>query len=100
MNDKEFEKVDINDVLKFEPRLIPLFWMNETTGMMKSIVLKYLESKHLTNLELKYLRWYLVQYIDAMISKPPNYKEEINKRDQKGLEDYIEVLLDFGIDPF
>ena len=100
MNDEKFQCEDVQEVMKFIPKNVPLFWMDEKTGMMKAIVLKYLESIHLTNLEMKYLRWYLVQWIDAMISKPPNYKEEIEKRDQKGLEEYIEVLLEYAIDPF
>jgi len=113
------EKIKDLDVMSWNPKDIPLFWKNEQTGMMKHIVQKFFKEIHLTNLELKYLRWYIVQWIDgikASVKKntppeewdeykknavPPDYKEKIEEMDQKKIMDYIVNELGYyGLDPF
>ena len=107
------------DVMRWNPRGIPLFWMHEQTGMMEAIVSKFFKEIHLTNLEMKYLRWYIVQWIDGTMASvkrntppeewdeykkevfPPDYKKQIEEMDQKQLMDYIVNELGYyGLDPF
>ena len=107
------------DIMCWNPKIKPLFWMDEQTGMMKAIVDKFLEEIHLTNLEMKYLRWYIVQWIDGIVSHtkmrypekdfekylkngvPENYKNKTDEMDQEQLIDFVvKELLNYGIDPF
>lgn len=107
------------NVMRWNPKQEPLFWMHEQTGMMKDIVQKFLEEIHLTNLELKYLKWYIVQWIDGtvsyvknrmskeqskeyiMIAVPKDYKQQLDDMDQGQIMQYVsEELIVFGIDPF
>ncbi len=79
--------------------ITPLFWMHEQSGMMKEIIMNFLQDKELTEDQMKVLRWYLIQWTEKF-NHPPNYKEKINSSNQKEISDYIGVLLDYGIDPF
>jgi len=107
------------NVMRWNPKQEPLFWMHEQTGMMKDIVQKFLEEIHLTNLELKYLKWYIVQWIDGTVSQvknrmskeqfkeyimnavPKDYKQQLDDMDQGQIMQYVsEDLINLGIDPF
>jgi len=113
------EEIKDLDVMSWNPKQKPLFWKYEQTGMMKAIVNKFFKEIHLTNLEVKYLKWYIVQWIDgtkASVKRntpaekwdeykknavPPDYKEKIEEKDQKQLMDYIANELGYyGLDPF
>ena len=75
------------------------YWMHETSGKMKEIVLKFTSNDVLSSDELKTLRWYIHQYADAMPYKPDNLLE-IFQMTQAELKQYnFETLVcDFGID--
>ncbi len=46
--------------------LQPLYWMHERTGLLRPIVLKYIQGiERLTDAEVDVLRYYLQQWIDA-----------------------------------
>jgi len=101
-------------------REFPLFWMNETTGEMKNIVLKFFEDIKLSPEELEILKKYIIQWIEGTIFQtrhffnseekyqeylrkavPPDYKDVIRKSDQTDLSEYVSnTLLEYGIDPF
>lgn len=107
------------DIMCWNSKTKPLFWMCDQTRMMKHIVEKFFEEIHLTNLEMKYLRWYIVQWIDGIVSHakmrypekdfkeylkngvPENYKNKTDEMDQEQLMDFVvKELLNYGIDPF
>jgi len=113
------EELYDDDVFRWNLKTIPVFWMDEQTGMMKHIVEKFFEGIHLTNLELKYLKWYIVQWIDGIISTiktlksekefgdflkscvPKDYKKQLDEMDQDQIVEYVEnELSEKGIDPF
>lgn len=78
----------------------PVFWMHETTRKMKRIVHKFLNSELLNAEELGVMRWYVHQWVEALPSKPEDYKNILNMSQQE-LNTYCSnVLLDQGIDPF
>jgi len=116
---KNFEYHDCKEIMRWNPEQEPLFWMHEQTGMMKTIVQKFLDEIHLTNLELKYLKWYIVQWIDGTVSHaenrmskeqfkeyvmnavPKDYKKQLDDMDQGQIIQYVsEDLINLGIDPF
>ena len=98
----------------------PLFWMNETSGKMKRIVLRFFEDLDLSPEELKILKMYIIQWIEGTIFQtrpffnnekkyqeylkkavPSDYKTVIENADQWELSGYISnTLLKYGIDPF
>ena len=78
-----------------------LFWMNEQSGQMKEIVMNFLQDIELSKIQLEVLKNYIIQWIEkATITRPPDYHLIIMNSNQKELNDYIGVLLDYGIDPF
>lgn len=104
---------------KIPKNQFPKFWMDEISGKMKEIVMKFLEDKNLDSYELQILKDYLIQWIDKTIDNvkyllsgeqlrkymeegvPPNYKDKINNMNQYQIKNYIvKELLDYGIDPF
>lgn len=62
--------------------------------------MKFLNQETLNEKELTILKQYLIQWIDALPSRPNHYKYIIMKATQKQLKDYLGELLAFGIDPF
>jgi len=107
------------DIMRWNPINRPLFWMHEQTGMMEAIVNKFFKQIHLTNLEMKYLRWYIVQWIDGIVSQvkvgmteqefkeyvknavPKEYKRKLDGMDQEQITIYVAgELLNYGMDPF
>lgn len=76
-----------------------LYWMNEESGKMKEIVLKFLKDELLTLDQLNTLRWYIHQFADAMPNKPLDLNR-IFQLDQTELKEYnFRVLVcEFGID--
>ncbi len=78
---------------------MPLFHMNEVSGQMTAIVMKFLKGEKLSERGLNDLRWYVHQWVRDMPSKPDDY-DRILKMSREELKGYIDVLLDFGIDPF
>ncbi len=78
----------------------PVFWMHETTGKMKRIVHKFLNNTPLSAEELGVMRWYVHQFVDALPSKPDDYKNILNMSQQELNTYCFNVLLDMGIDPF
>jgi len=78
----------------------PLYWRHEVSGRMAEIVRKFLDRQRLDDYELKIIRWYVFQWVDAMPFKPANYGD-ILAMSQKELLEYVTgTLLDYGIDPF
>lgn len=78
----------------------PVYWMNETTGELKSIIERFLKDIELNLPELKKLRWYVYQWVKGMPKKPHGY-ESILKMSQLDLKRYCyTTLLDYNIDPF
>ena len=79
----------------------PLFYMNDPTGKLKFIVKKFHNQAKLNQKELDFLKWYIIQWIDAIPLKPPDYQNKIRKMSQEELDKYCsEELLDYSIDPF
>lgn len=78
----------------------PLFHMNEVSGKMTEIVRKFLKRQPLTYPELDKLRWYIHQWVDAMPTKPPDYKCILHMSQDELMEYSTHTLLDWAIDPF
>ncbi len=78
-----------------------VFWMNEASGQMKEIVMKFIRSEKLDEAQLETLKWYMIQWIEkAAFHRPIGYRDIINVSTQEELSKYVGVLLDYGIDPF
>ena len=79
---------------------VPLYWMHEKSGHMKKIVMKFLKDTPLAAHELRILRWYVYQWVDAMPVKPSDY-QRILRMSQEELKRYNLVLVkQYAIDPF
>jgi hypothetical protein len=77
----------------------PYYWMHETSGKMKEIVMKFLENESLNLYELEVLRWYFYQWIAAMPSKPDDFSKVLLMT-QEELKFYnMDLLNKYGIDP-
>lgn len=75
------------------------YWMDETTGKMKEILIKFVEDEPLTDDELNTLRWYIHQFADAMPSKPNNLSEIFQMTHQELKEyNYETLVVGYGID--
>lgn len=78
------------------------YWMNETSGVLKPVVLKYLDGKQLTPVEVGTMRAYLRQWI-AGDFRGPGLAEL--RRDVEALAStadlhaWFDRALDLGIDP-
>lgn len=82
---------------------VPLYWMNEQSGEMKEIVLKFLDKEKLDINELNKLKWYIKQWISGLLFKIPNKKLILKQIDQSNQEKLYKIqmeLLEIGIDPF
>ena len=80
-----------------------LYWMNEQTGRMREIVMKFFsKDKGVTEEELEVLKWYVEQWVDAMPNQPPNWRERLAAcTTKKALQEFNWMLVrDYGIDPF
>lgn len=80
--------------------VVPLYWMHEKSGRMKKIVMKFLKDTPLAAHELRILRWYVYQWVDAMPVKPLDY-QRILRMSQEELKRYNGILVkQYAIDPF
>ena len=78
-----------------------VYWRHEVSGRMASIVGKFLNDEPMDPYELKVIRWYVWQFVDAMPSKPDDCKRilEMSKEELKRYN--WEVLVTkYAIDPF
>jgi hypothetical protein len=97
-------KVMIEMELKFtEYRFMD--WRGISEIDFAPIIKKFLADKNLTELELGYLKWYIVQYIDGFSitssAIPENYRKKIIECNINDLKDYLDSeLLSYVIDPF
>jgi len=79
----------------------PKYWKYETSGVLRNIIMKFLQDIELTHKELWELKAYLIQWVDAMPFRPKGFKTYIENADQKYLLEYIfELQKEWGIDPF
>lgn len=91
----------------------PLFWMNETTGRMKEIVIKFFsEDQDLGRYEREILKHYMIPWVQAAIQNPygnDEYRKNLtlminriqraeSKQELKDLN--MELLSEFCIDLF
>ena len=84
-----------------------LYWMNETSGQMKEIVVKFSNNKTLTQKELDTLRLYVKQWLEDTRFK---FREGIREKllaelkaikvQDKLMEFVTGSLSEWGIDPF
>ena len=92
------------------PKLLPLdheqapkFWQYETSGVLKPVVIAYLEGTPLTDRDIAIMRAYLKQWVDSPVwSGPPIYALRVNVRKIRSRDDintWLEAALDAGIDP-
>ena len=80
-----------------------VYWMQERTGRMREIILKFLrDGTDLTEEELEILKWYIEQFVDAMPMRPPKWRERLAAcTTKKQLREYNWMLVsDYAIDPF
>jgi len=80
-----------------------LYWMNEQTGLLKEIVMKFFSvDQELTEQELEILKWYIGQFVDAMLFRPPKWCEKLaaclTKKDLKRYNWWL--VSEYAIDPF
>lgn len=78
----------------------PLFHMNEESGEMTRIIMKFLEGKQLDFLDLNILRAYIHQWVAAMPVKPPTYQNILMMDQAQIMTFLLDELLPRGIDPF
>lgn len=78
----------------------PLFHMHEVTGEMTKIVKGFLEGKNLDLIDLNRLRFYMYQWVTAMVDRPPTYQNILVMSQAELMAFYHDELLERGIDPF
>lgn len=77
----------------------PVYWMHETSGEMKQIVMKFIRNAPLSGRELEAMREYVFQWIRHMPSKPKDFAK-VMTMSYPELRSYLAgELLDYGIDP-
>lgn len=104
-NSREMVCHDLVNLTQKEQKkeLDKMFWMYETTGRMKKIVLRYFDDLELEKEDFGILKNYVIQWIDnACIIKPNgDYRTKILKMNQSEFKKYVnEDLLSLDIDPF
>jgi hypothetical protein len=82
---------------------IPGYWMNETSGVLKPVVLKYLDGQGLDSAEVSIIRAYLQQWIGAPAFVGPDVVRLRERVDQimstDDVRDWLADALDAGVDP-
>jgi hypothetical protein len=84
-------------------RLVPGYWMNETSGELRPVIERYLTAQHLTARDVAIMRVYLRQWINdgawigPLIDALRTQVDEIHDRD--GIRRWLDRALDAGIDP-
>ena len=81
----------------------PGFWMNETSGVLRPVVEKYLHGSELTPLEVNIMRAYLRQWIMAPVWRGPEIdglRDMIDSLHSTAqIRTWLERALEAGIDP-
>lgn len=81
----------------------PAFWMNETTGVLRPAVERYLAGEPLTVSEIASLRAYLRQWINCPTWAGPDIdwlRQSINGLTSRATIDaWLDRALESGIDP-
>jgi len=80
---------------------IPKYWKYETTGKLREIIIKFLHNMALEHKDLWSLKYYIIQWIDAMPLKPRGWECFIKNASQNSLFEYVmELNKEWGINPF
>ena len=84
--------------------MVPGFWMNEQSGVLRPVVEKYLRGEPLTDAEVSLMRAYCLQWIELGDWRGgPEFDALSDRlasvRSQAQLEAWLDKAIDLGIDP-
>jgi len=84
--------------------MIPRYWVNEVSGRMKEIVLKFFHAEKVEGQDLQILKDYIKEWLDAS-RLPMNERVRLNDELKQitssyKLMEFNQRLLEYGIDPF
>lgn len=83
---------------------VPGFWQNETSGVLRPVITAYLNGKRLSAHDLRIMREYLLQWIDAPVWAVDEDIQELRRsvrqiHNQKDIDDWLDAAISAGIDP-